>query len=183
VVSRRQLDDVRAGTDRLAAETEALFGGTGEVEPVGVEAGTGFFVGPVLRLARDATSVAAMHDREVFGPVATVAPYSGDADEAAASVRLGAGGLVASLYSDDRAYLSALVPAVAPFHGRLYLGSAKIAAQSPGPGTVLPQLTHGGPGRAGGGEELGGDRGMRLYQQRTALQGDKGLIAAILGEK
>jgi oxepin-CoA hydrolase/3-oxo-5,6-dehydrosuberyl-CoA semialdehyde dehydrogenase len=96
-------------------------------------------------------------------------------------VQRGDGGLVASVYSDDRGFLGDLVPALAAFHGRLYLGSAKMAAQSPGPGTVLPSLTHGGPGRAGGGEELGGVHGMRLYQQRVALEGDPGIIKAILG--
>ena len=73
-----------------------------------------------------------------------------------------------------------IIPQLASYHGRIYLGSDKVAAQSPGPGTVLPVLTHGGPGRAGGGEELGGARGMSFYQQRTALQGDKGIIKRLL---
>ena len=178
LTSAAQLRDIREGIEALAAQTEAVYGGFGEVEPVGVPAGKGYFVGPVLRLARaaDATIV---HEREVFGPVATVIPYTGDAHQAAELVARGGGGLVASVYSDDRQFLGEIVPELAPHHGRLYLGSAKMASQAPGPGTVLPLLCHGGPGRAGGGEELGGLRGMRLYQQRTALEGDKSMISAL----
>jgi 3,4-dehydroadipyl-CoA semialdehyde dehydrogenase len=178
LTSEAQLRDIRAGIAALAEVTEEVYGGLGEIEPVGAPAGKGYFVGPVLRLARDPRA-ALVHEREVFGPVATVVPYSGDALEVAELVALGGGGLVASVYSDDRAYLAKVVPELAPCHGRLYLGSAKMASQSPGPGTVLPLLCHGGPGRAGGGEELGGLRGMRLYQQRTALEGDKSLIGAL----
>jgi oxepin-CoA hydrolase/3-oxo-5,6-dehydrosuberyl-CoA semialdehyde dehydrogenase len=176
-----QRDDVRAGIARLAAETESVHGGSGEIVPVGVPAGTGWFVGPVLRLSRDPAAARALHEHEVFGPVATIAPYSGGAAEAAALISRGDGGLVASLYSDDRAWLTELVPLAAAWNGRLYLGSEKIADQSPGPGTALPQLLHGGPGRAGGGEELGGLSGLRLYQNRVALQGDKAFLKALLG--
>jgi oxepin-CoA hydrolase/3-oxo-5,6-dehydrosuberyl-CoA semialdehyde dehydrogenase len=178
LASKAQLEDVRAGIARLAAVTEAAFGGTGEVTPRGVAAGAGCFVAPVLRLARDART-GAVHEHEVFGPVATVCAYGGAPDEAAEIVALGDGGLVASIYSDDRDWLRGAVPAMAAWNGRLYLGSEKMAAQSPGPGTVLPLLVHGGPGRAGGGEELGGLRGMSLYMQRTALEGDRSLLAAI----
>ncbi len=95
----------------------------------------------------------------------------------------GGGGLVCSVYSDDRAFVSEVVFGIAPFHGRLMLGSEKIADQTPGPGTVLPQLIHGGPGRAGGGEELGGLRGLAFYSQRTALQGARPILDAMLGVK
>ncbi|HTE56639.1 MAG TPA: 3,4-dehydroadipyl-CoA semialdehyde dehydrogenase [Kofleriaceae bacterium] len=180
LATRAQLDDVKSGIARLARETEALVGGEGEVKPRGVAEGKGCFVAPVVRLARDPRAAASVHEHEVFGPVATICVYSGAAEEAAELVGLGDGGLVASIYSDERDWLRAAVPAMAPLNGRLYLGSEKMASQSPGPGTVMPQLVHGGPGRAGGGEELGGLRGMSLYQQRTALQGDKSLLAAIL---
>ena len=180
LATRAQLEDVRAGLARLARDTEAVGGGQGEDTPRGVPAGAGCFVAPVLRVARDPRAATSVHEHEVFGPVATVCVYSGRPEEAAELVGLGEGGLVASLYCDERDWLRAAVPALAPLHGRLYLGSEKMASQSPGPGTVLPQLVHGGPGRAGGGEELGGTRGMGLYQQRTALQGDKSLLAAIL---
>jgi oxepin-CoA hydrolase/3-oxo-5,6-dehydrosuberyl-CoA semialdehyde dehydrogenase len=88
---------------------------------------------------------------------------------------------VCSVYSDDRAWLGAVIGELAAHHGRIYVGSAKVAGQTPGPGTALPQLLHGGPGRAGGGEELGGLRGLALYMQRIALEGDKALIEATLG--
>ena len=182
LASVAQREDVKAGIARLAGETEAVFGGDGAVSARGVKEGVGCFVGPVLRLARDGRAAPAVHAHEVFGPVATVCGYSGAAGEAAELVALGEGGLVASVYSDDRDWLAEAVPAMAPWNGRLYLGSEKMASQSPGPGTVLPLLVHGGPGRAGGGEELGGLRGLALYQQRTALEGDKSLIAALLGE-
>ena len=174
-----QLRDVRAGIERLANETSEVYGGIGKIQPVGVEPGVGFFIGPVVRRTDDPAATPSLHQHEVFGPVTTIAAYSGSASDAASLVKQGAGGLVASVYSDDRDFFAAIVPEIAAFHGRLYLGSNKIAAQSPGPGTVLPTLLHGGPGRAGGGEELGGLRGMGLYQQRTALQGDKGIIKAL----
>ena len=113
----------------------------------------------------------AVHSREVFGPVATLVPYSGTAAEAAEIVGRGRGGLVSSVYSEDAAFTADVVLGLAPYHGRIFLGSAKIAEASPGPGTVLPQLVHGGPGRAGGGEELGGLRGLSFYLQRVALEG------------
>jgi len=179
LATANQLRDVREGIERLAASTESLFGGTGDVTPVGDTGGKGYFVGPVLRKTTNPRE-AVVHEHEVFGPVSTVCVYNGDPVEAAKLVQLGGGGLVASVYSDDRDYLGAIIPEVASFHGRIYLGSEKVAPQSPGPGTVLPILTHGGPGRAGGGEELGGARGMSFYQQRTALQGDKGIIKRLL---
>jgi oxepin-CoA hydrolase/3-oxo-5,6-dehydrosuberyl-CoA semialdehyde dehydrogenase len=180
LATRRQLDDVRAGLARLVGATEAGWG-DGAVTPRNVPAGRGCFVGPVLRVAPDARAAAAVHQHEVFGPIATVCGYDGTAEDAAGIVGLGEGGLVCSLYADDREFVRGAAPALAPFHGRIYLGSEKMAAQSPGPGTVVPHLLHGGPGRAGGGEELGGRRGLQLYMQRTAFQGDKSVIASFLG--
>jgi oxepin-CoA hydrolase/3-oxo-5,6-dehydrosuberyl-CoA semialdehyde dehydrogenase len=180
LASAQQLEDVKSGIAALESCTSPVFGGSGEVKAVGVPDGRGFFVGPVLRRAASVSDAPAMHAREVFGPVATLAPYSGDATDAARIVRMGAGGLVASLYSNDRDFIGTMVEETAAHHGRLYLGSDKVASQSPGPGTVIPHLLHGGPGRAGGGEELGGLRGLKFYQQRTALQGDKSIIGALL---
>jgi oxepin-CoA hydrolase/3-oxo-5,6-dehydrosuberyl-CoA semialdehyde dehydrogenase len=177
-----QQRDVRAGIARLAAQTEEVFGGAGAVTPRGAAGGKGYFVGPVLRRTDAPATVAAMHEHEVFGPVATLGAYDESAATAAALVGRGAGGLVASVYSDDRAFLGALVPALLPYHGRIFLGSAKIAGHSPGPGTVLPLLVHGGPGRAGGGEELGGPRGLSFYLQRTALEGDQAILKALVAD-
>src|SRR5262249_51647852 len=141
--------------------------------------GRGFFVAPTLVEVADGHAARALHEHEVFGPAATLAPCGG-APDAAALVARGGGGLGCSLYSDDRAWLGAAVGLLAPHHGRIYVGSSKVAGQTPGPGTALPQLLHGGPGRAGGGEELGGLRGLALYQQTVALEGDRALLEAIL---
>jgi 3,4-dehydroadipyl-CoA semialdehyde dehydrogenase len=169
-----QLRDVRAGIAKLAGESQPVFGGDGSVRALAPE-GKGYFVSPVLLVARAAAGATAMHEHEVFGPVATLAK----SDSPAELVRRGGGSLVCSVYSDDRGFLRECVLAVAPYHGRIYLGSEKVVGQTMGPGTVLPQLLHGGPGHAGGGEELGGLRGLALYSQRVALQGDRALLDAI----
>lgn len=180
LATAQQLRDVREGIARLAGETEEVFGGTGEITPVGAPAGKGYFVGPVVRTTAKPLESSALNDHEVFGPVLTVGPYANEAALAAQFIARGEGCLVSSAYSDDRDWVAGFVGAAAPWLGRLYLGSAKMAAQSPGPGTVLPSLTHGGPGRAGGGEELGGERGLHGYMQRTALQGDATVIKSLL---
>jgi len=182
VATAQQIRDVREGVKRLESGARVVFGSTTEVTPIGVERGKGFFTTPVLLHAAKPAPGDAVHSHEVFGPVATVMPYD-DAKTAAALVAAGGGGLVTSVYADDKEFIRAMVLALAPFHGRLTIGSSKIAGQSLPPGMALPQLLHGGPGRAGGGEELGGRRGMTLYMQRTALQGDRALIEAIAGSK
>jgi oxepin-CoA hydrolase/3-oxo-5,6-dehydrosuberyl-CoA semialdehyde dehydrogenase len=133
----------------------------------------GFFLSPILLESPGE----AVHEHEVFGPVASLLPYESNAGEVVAR---GNGGLVCSLYSEDQSFLEETIAAVAPFHGRIFIGHPKIEL-SPGPGTVLPQLVHGGPGRAGGGEELGGPRGLAFYLQRTALQGPRPAIQKLLG--
>jgi len=181
VATAAQLEDVRAGIEALARDGRLVFGRT--ALPVGVPEGKGFFVGPVLIEVEPGAEGATVHSREVFGPVATVVPYSGDAADAVEIVARGRGGLVSSVYSDDVAFTTEAALGLAPYHGRLFLGSARIAEQSPGPGTVLPTLVHGGPGRAGGGEELGGARGLALYRQRLALEGSRPVVERIAGLK
>ncbi len=181
LATAQQRDDVRAGIARLAAATESVHGGTGEVTPIGVPAGKGFFVGPVVRSTTSPMDCAPLNEHEVFGPVSTVGSYSGDAAFAAEFVARGEGCLVSSAYSDDRDWVASFVGGAAPWAGRLYLGSSKMASQSPGPGTVLPSLLHGGPGRAGGGEELGGERGLHFYMQRCALEGDASVLKSLVG--
>jgi oxepin-CoA hydrolase/3-oxo-5,6-dehydrosuberyl-CoA semialdehyde dehydrogenase len=166
-----QRDDVRAGAARLAADGRVAFAGT-------APAGPGFFAPATLLEVADGHGARALHEHEVFGPVATLAPHAGAAD-AAVLVGRGGGGLVCSVYSDDRAFLAEAVGALAAGHGRIYVGSAKVAGQTAGPGTALPQLLHGGPGRAGGGEELGGLRGLGLYLQTVAVSGDRALIEGL----
>jgi 3,4-dehydroadipyl-CoA semialdehyde dehydrogenase len=182
LATAQQRDDVRAGIARLAAATDEVHGGTGEIEPVGVPAGKGFFVGPVVRSTQSPMTCDPLHAHEIFGPVTTLGAYDGDPTLAAEFVARGDGCLVSSAYSDDRAWVNRFVDAAAPWVGRLYLGSSKMASQSPGPGTALPQLLHGGPGRAGGGEELGGERGLGLYLQRCALEGDASVLKSLVTE-
>jgi 3,4-dehydroadipyl-CoA semialdehyde dehydrogenase len=177
-----QLSSVRAGIERLAAEAKIVLG-KGPFDKVGVEGDKGYFVPPTLFVHDALESARAVHEHEVFGPAATLLPYDGTAAQAIEALRLGGGGLVCSIYSDDRAFTAEMLFGAAPYHGRIMLGSEKIADQSPGPGTVLPQLIHGGPGRAGGGEELGALRGLAFYSQRVALQGSRPILEAILGLK
>ncbi len=164
-----QLADVREGIERLGAEGRLVAGGSKPPFP------KGYFLSPTLFEFAPGADSDAVHAREVFGPVLSILPY---ADNPAAIVAKGGGGLVCSLYSEDAAWLEATVASVAPFHGRIYIGHPKVEL-SPGPGTVLPQLVHGGPGRAGGGEELGGKRALAFYLQRVALQGSRPLVQGL----
>jgi len=162
-----QLKRVQDGIARLGGRL-ATGGDRGKV------AGTkGYFLAPTLIVVDDARKVAAVHTEEVFGPVTTLMPYDGTSSDAGAIVRLGGGGLVASVYSDDEKFCEAMLREIAAFTGRVYFGGEKVAEHAFGPGTVLAGLVHGGPGRAGGGEELGGERGLHHYMQRTAVQGYK----------
>lgn len=183
VATGQQVRDVREGIARLAASARTVCGGSGSVEALGVATGKGYFVAPTLLHAPEPRADDAAHSHEVFGPVATVMPYQGSASAAATRVAWGGGGLVSSVYSDDKDFVRDFVLAIAPFHGRVTIGTSKTASQAIPPGLVMPQLLHGGPGRAGGGEELGGRRGLALYMQRVALQGDRALVEAIAGKR
>jgi 3,4-dehydroadipyl-CoA semialdehyde dehydrogenase len=176
VSTAQQLRDVREGVAKLESCAKIVFGSKDKIQD------KGFFVSPMLLVSDSPKTDDAVHNHEVFGPVATVVPYRSN-EELTALVAAGGGGLVTSIYSDDKDFVRTMVIAIAPFHGRLVLGSSKVAGQSLPPGMALPQLVHGGPGRAGGGEELGGRRGMTFYMQRTALQGDRAILEAIAGTK
>ncbi|HCP46130.1 MAG TPA: 3,4-dehydroadipyl-CoA semialdehyde dehydrogenase [Deltaproteobacteria bacterium] len=176
-----QLKDVREGIARLAQRARFIHGDGGRGDLEGVDDGKGYFVGPTLLEAEGIHDDCVVHALEVFGPVQTLIPYSGTASEAVHGVSLGQGGLVASIYTDDKRFASEVALGLAPYNGRLHIGSSKVADHSPGPGTVLPQMIHGGPGRAGGGEELGGLRGLDFYLQRTAIQGLKTLVEKMTG--
>jgi phenylacetic acid degradation protein PaaN len=175
LASAQQLADVRAGLAALMKSADVLCGGPAEVHA------KGYFVAPTLLRAKD-SEAAVFHELEVFGPCATLLPYSGSAADAVRLANRGGGGLVASLYSNDKAWSDAVVLGIAPWHGRVWVGSDKTAGQALAPGTVLPASLHGGPGRAGGGAELGGLRGLEPYFQRTAVQGFQGFLEK-LGEK
>lgn len=174
LATENQLADVREGVGRLAAEGKAAFGSAAPLEA------KGFFISPVLMEFAKGAPATSVHAREVFGPVASLLLYSGKGADAAAIVARGNGSLVSSVYSEDAAFLEEIIAGIAPYHGRIFLGHPKIE-MSPGPGTVLPQLVHGGPGRAGGGEELGGTRSLAFYMQRVALEGSRPVIQKLIG--
>jgi oxepin-CoA hydrolase/3-oxo-5,6-dehydrosuberyl-CoA semialdehyde dehydrogenase len=182
LATAEQLAEVRRGILRLETSAKIVFGGPNEVAPIGEGISKGFFMSPVLLFNASPHPTDAVHTHEVFGPVATLLPYDGSPGYAAALVCAGGGGLVSSVYSDDKAFARSFALSVAPFHGRVTISSSKIVGHAIGPGTVLPELVHGGPGRAGGGEELGGRRGLAFYMQRVALQGDRSFVEAILGK-
>jgi oxepin-CoA hydrolase/3-oxo-5,6-dehydrosuberyl-CoA semialdehyde dehydrogenase len=169
LASRAQLADVQAGIGRLASAARTACGGAERVRE------RGYFAAPTLLVARQ-SDAAVFHTEEVFGPVATILPYSGAAADAARLAALGDGCLVSSAYSNDPKWLESVAFGLAPWHGRVWLGSDRMAEQSLPPGMVLPQLIHGGPGRAGGGEELGLALGLTFYMQRTAVQGFQSVI-------
>ncbi|MCB9652083.1 MAG: 3,4-dehydroadipyl-CoA semialdehyde dehydrogenase [Deltaproteobacteria bacterium] len=184
LASAAQLRDVRAGLGKLMEDADVAYGDpAAPIEGPGITAGKGYFFPKLILKARDSHGAKYVHDLEVFGPVATVCAYSGEAEDAAALVARGQGGLVASIYTDDNRFAEDMMMGVAPFHGRLYFGSSKIVDQALGSGLVLPMCCHGGPGRAGGGEELGGMRGVNHFMQRTAIQGNRAMVQAITGTK
>jgi 3,4-dehydroadipyl-CoA semialdehyde dehydrogenase len=135
-------------------------------------------VAPTLLRANDAGSARAVHEVEVFGPAATIVPYRDEAD-ACALVARGGGSLVASIYADDKGFLLRMVSEIGPGHGRILAVDPAIATAHSGHGIVMPQCNHGGPGRAGAGEELGGAHGLRLYHQRLAVQGSSDFLAGL----
>jgi oxepin-CoA hydrolase/3-oxo-5,6-dehydrosuberyl-CoA semialdehyde dehydrogenase len=173
-----QLEDAVRGIRELRRAAE-LVAGTGErADGAGSPPGKGYFLAPTLLRARE-PHAAVLHQREVFAPVATAIPYDGSAAHAADLVARAQGTLVTSLYGDNPAWLADFLAGAAPTTGRVYIGSQASAAEAPGSGIALPHVLHGGPGRAGGGEELGGLVGVKLYLQRVALQGARALVEAI----
>lgn len=174
-----QKTSVIEGLSLLARDGRLVHSRPG-LKPEGVPEGKGFFVSPTLLEVEPGADAPSVHSHEVFGPAATIVPYDGTAAQAVELISRGKGGLVSSVYSEDTAFVAETTLGIAPFHGRVFLGSVKIAELSPGPGTVLPALVHGGPGRAGNGEELGGERGLAFYMQRTAIEGSRPVIERIL---
>ena len=127
---------------------------------------------------KDARRAQAVHEVEVFGPAATIVPYR-DEQDACALIARGGGSLVASVYGEDKDLLARMVSEIGPGHGRILAVDPAIAAAHTGHGIVMPQCNHGGPGRAGAGEELGGLHGLRFYHQRLAVQGSSDLLARL----
>jgi oxepin-CoA hydrolase / 3-oxo-5,6-dehydrosuberyl-CoA semialdehyde dehydrogenase len=180
LASLAQREEVRARIREIRAEAEIAAGDPQTVRVASGDAEKGAFLNPVLLYCDRPASAAAVHDVEAFGPVSTVMPYD-SADEAIDLARRGKGSLVASVFTNDPEVARELVTGLAPFHGRVLIGNRASAKSSTGHGSPLPGLVHGGPGRAGGGEELGGMRSLTHYMQRTAVQGPPRLLSAVTG--
>ncbi|MFN8898261.1 MAG: phenylacetic acid degradation bifunctional protein PaaZ [Pseudomonadota bacterium] len=184
LASHAQQRDVAERVAQLAAGNEIVFGERDGFAPVGEGVAQGAFFAPTLLLCRAPLASDAVHDIEAFGPVSTLLPYdgAGGIDEALALAARGRGSLVGTLVTRTPSIAAQAVPRAAAWHGRLLLLEREAAVESTGHGSPLPSLKHGGPGRAGGGEELGGLRAVTHYLQRCALQGSPTMLAAITGE-
>jgi len=182
LVSRAQLNAVRAGLDQLKTQAAVLHDG-GTHPLVDADPSVACCVGPTLLgvgTADGADATDRIHDTEVFGPVATLLPYR-SLDHGLALVQRGQGSLVASLYGGDPAALASAALELAASHGRVHVVSPDVARSHTGHGNVMPQSLHGGPGRAGGGEELGGLRALNFYHRRGAVQASTAVLAALQG--
>ena len=169
LVSREQFDNVVAGIAHLKTEAEVLYDGNNAAALVDADAAVAACVAPVLLGTQDPAGAKVLHEVEVFGPVATLMPYDSEA-QAYELIRRGEGSLVASVYSEDPAFIARAAAELADSHGRVHAISPDVAASQTGHGNVMPMSLHGGPGRAGGGEELGGLRALGFYHRRSAVQ-------------
>ena len=181
LASLDQHRDVSERVELLARGNEIVFGARDGFQPIGEGVANGAFFSPTLLLCRDAMNNDAVHDVEAFGPVSTMMTYEG-IDEALALAARGKGSLVSTLVTKEPAIAAYAVPIAAASHGRVHILERESAVESTGHGSPLPQLKHGGPGRAGGGEELGGIRAVRHFLQRAAVQGSPTMLAAVTGE-
>jgi oxepin-CoA hydrolase/3-oxo-5,6-dehydrosuberyl-CoA semialdehyde dehydrogenase len=181
LAGKGQVKEVEKSVERLRAATELVFGGPGTLDVVGADPDKGAFY-PTMLLYNDRPfERSAPHDVEAFGPVNTIMPYA-SIDEAIALAKLGKGSLVGSLFTADDNTARQVALGTAAYHGRLMLVNRHSAKESTGHGSPMPQLVHGGPGRAGGGEEMGGVRGVLHYMQRTAIQGSPQTVASVTRE-
>ena len=181
LASHAQQSDVAERVAALMKGAELVFGARDGFAAVGDGVKEGAFFAPTLLLSRNPLTHDAVHDLEAFGPVSTLMPCDG-LDEAVALAARGKGSLVGTLVTRSPAIAARVIPVVAALHGRLLILDREAAAESTGHGSPLPLLKHGGPGRAGGGEELGGIRAVRHGLQRAALQGSPTMLAAVTGE-
>ena len=179
LASRGQVEEVRKSVEQIKAGAEVVYGNPDEIAVTGADRSKGaFFPAMLLHCARPLDR-SEPHDIEAFGPVNTIMPY-GSVDEAIELARRGRGSLCGSLVTADDRVARQVALGVAAWHGRLLLLNRHSARESTGHGSPLPHLVHGGPGRAGGGEEMGGVRGVMHYMQRCALQGHPETLTRVL---
>ncbi len=177
IVDKSQQKAVLDGLAELGKEAKTVVGG-GDFAPVDADPDKGAFVPPTLLRCDDPEGASVVHDVEVFGPVSTLMPYDSPEQGFALSAR-GEGSLVASVFTGDDGFASQAALGLAPSHGRVMVIDESVGKLQTGHGIVMPMCVHGGPGRAGGGEELGGLRGLRFYHQRLAVQGNKERVHAL----
>ena len=177
LVNRAQLASVHEGIAALCAEADCVHDGASQ-PLVDADRAIAACIGPTLLAVRDADHATRVHDLEVFGPVATLIPVR-DIDHAVTLVRRGQGSLVSSIYGADHAALAQVAADLASTNGRVHVVSPDVAALHTGHGNVMPMSMHGGPGRAGGGEELGGLRALGFYHRRAAVQASQAVLAAL----
>ena len=181
LASKSQQSDVAERVALLRQNAELVFGGDANFSLVGEGVAQGAFFQPTLLLCQKPLNTDSVHDIEAFGPVSTLMPYDG-MEEAMALAKRGKGSLVGSLMTKTPALAAQVVPLLAANHGRLHVLDRESAGESTGHGSPLPSLKHGGPGRAGGGEELGGIRAVTHMMQRAAVQGSPTMLTAITRE-
>ena len=173
-----QRNEVKAQVQKLLASSEILYGSMDSVAVVDADEHIGAFMSPMLLLNKTPFTSDEPHNIEAFGPVSTIMPYN-TMDEAIELSKKGKGSLCSTIVTNNSANAKAYVLGAASYHGRILVLNNECAKESTGHGSPLPLLVHGGPGRAGGGEEMGGLRGIRHYLQRTAIQGSPSMITAI----
>ena len=178
LASKNQVDRVRSSVEKLMQSQEIIYGDLDKFEVLGADKTKGAFFSPILFSNTDPFNKIDCHETEAFGPVSTLMPYK-TIEEAIAIANLGKGSLVSSIVTPNNKEAVEYVLGAASMHGRILVLNADCAKESTGHGSPMPLLTHGGPGRAGGGEEMGGKRGVLHYLQRTAIQGHPTTISAI----
>jgi oxepin-CoA hydrolase/3-oxo-5,6-dehydrosuberyl-CoA semialdehyde dehydrogenase len=178
LVGSDQVEDVWQAVNKLTSDSEIVYGGKRDFDVIGADRDSGAFFPSTLLYCERPLDNAAAHSIEAFGPVSTIMPYKNE-DEAIELARMGKGSLVGSLVTADNDEAARIVLGTAAWHGRILVLNSDCAKESTGHGSPLAPLVHGGPGRAGGGEELGGSRAIKHYMQRTAIQGSPDTLTAI----
>jgi oxepin-CoA hydrolase/3-oxo-5,6-dehydrosuberyl-CoA semialdehyde dehydrogenase len=180
LVSHQQVQAVKDSVNDLAKEAQIVYGNLDTLKTMGADAKKGAFISPILLRADHPFQNTAIHEREAFGPVSTIMPYK-NLEEAITLAQMGKGSLVSSIATNNDQIAKEYVLNAASHHGRILVLNRESAKESTGHGSPLPSLVHGGPGRAGGGEEMGGVRGIKHYLQRTAIQGSPTTLTEITG--
>lgn len=178
LAGKSQRREVKEQVQKLLASSQIIYGSLDSVEVIDADASKGAFMSPLLLLNEQPFHSAAVHEVEAFGPVSTLMPYT-STEEAIALAKMGKGSLVSSIVTADKKIAREYVLGAGMYHGRILILNEACAKESTGHGSPLPLLVHGGPGRAGGGEEMGGMRGVKHYMQRVAVQGSPDMITAV----